>query len=331
MEKVLSISVAAYNLEKYIEQNIKSFTDSKYRDEIEVLVIDDGSTDQTANIVKKYEEAYPNTIRLIKQKNAGPGSTVNNGIQNAKGKYFKMVDGDDWVETDQLDQLIEKLRIIKSDMIITNYEKYSEKEREIVETINVDIQKDVELQFNKVCKKLFLQMHQIAIKTSILKNNNIKLDNGFYTDVEYALFPIPFIKTVMYLDLNIYVYRVARAGQSVSIKSLQKNIKMHDEVLNNLINFYEKNKSKLDENILNYIAKRIARMAWSETTTMLTFRDNKNMKKDIKEFILKLKNKSDDIYKMYTKRNGAKLVIYSGYNLIGLMSKIKLFKVRNDY
>lgn len=331
MEKILSISVAAYNLEKYIEQNIKSFINSKYRDEIEVLIIDDESTDQTANIVKRYEKAYPNTIRLIKQKNAGPGSTVNNGIKNAKGKYFKMVDGDDWVETSQLDEMIEKLRNVKTDLIITNYEKYSEKEKKIIEVINADLPKNIDLQFNEVCSKLFLPMHQITIKTSILQNNKVKLDNGFYTDTEYALYPLPYVKTIMYLDLNIYVYRIARAGQSVSIKSLQKNIEMHNEVLNNLITFYEKNKPNLDITVLEHIAKRIARVAWNETATMLTFKNNKDMKKDIKEFILKLKNKSYDIYKMYIKRNSAKLIVYSGYSLVWLMSKIKQFKVRNDY
>ncbi|MCI9365782.1 MAG: glycosyltransferase family 2 protein [Clostridia bacterium] len=78
MSKILSVSVAAYNVEKFIEKNLDSFVNSEVRDKVEVLVIDDGSKDKTAEIVSVYENKYPGSIRLIKQSNAGPGSTVNN-------------------------------------------------------------------------------------------------------------------------------------------------------------------------------------------------------------------------------------------------------------
>ena len=324
--KILTISVAAYNLEKLIEQNLKSFVNSKYKEELEVLVIDDGSIDDTAKIVKKYEKMYPNTIRLIKQENGGPGSTVNNGIKNATGKYFKMIDGDDWVETEDINKLIVKLRNIDTDMVITNYEIYSEKDKKIIDIVRANMKKDEELEFNEACKQLYLQMHAIIYKTSLLQKNKIKLDNGFYTDMEYALYPLPYVKTVIYLDLNIYVYRIARAGQSVNIKSMQKNIKMHDEVLNNLISFYEKNRSGMSKNLSEYIAKRIAKMAWTETSIMLSFEDNKNMKEDIKKFVLDLKQKSKDIYREYKTIYKVKLIIFSNYKLVGLMSKIKINK-----
>ena len=84
--KTLSISVAAYNMEKLIRQNLDSFVSSKYADEIEVLVIDDGSKDSTADIAREYEQKYPDTVRLITQDNSGPGSTVNRGMDNATGK-----------------------------------------------------------------------------------------------------------------------------------------------------------------------------------------------------------------------------------------------------
>jgi len=86
MEKILSVSVAAYNVEKFIEKNLDSFVDSEAKEDIEILVTDDGSKDETTNIVKKYETKYPGVVRLIQQKNAGPGSTVNSGIKHATGK-----------------------------------------------------------------------------------------------------------------------------------------------------------------------------------------------------------------------------------------------------
>ena len=87
MQKILSISVAAYNMEKFIRQNLDSFVHSAVAKDIEVLVIDDGSKDATAEIVREYERKYPDTVRLIQQENAGPGSTVNRGMDHATGKY----------------------------------------------------------------------------------------------------------------------------------------------------------------------------------------------------------------------------------------------------
>ena len=121
MQKVLSVSVAAYNVEKFIEQCLDSCMEFKAAvdsgvvitakrggrvehveaDKI-VIVTDDGSKDRTSEIVSAYEKKYPGTFRLISQKNAGPGSTVNSGIKHATGKYFRMVDGDDWVNTAQM-------------------------------------------------------------------------------------------------------------------------------------------------------------------------------------------------------------------------------------
>ena len=109
MQKVLSISVAAYNVEKFIEQCLDSFIDPAILDRVEVLVTDDGSKDRTPEIVSAYEKKYPGTFRLISQKNAGPGSTVNSGIKHATGKYFRMVDGDDWVNTAQMGAFLDIL------------------------------------------------------------------------------------------------------------------------------------------------------------------------------------------------------------------------------
>ena len=110
--KILTISVAAYNLENMIKENLDSFICCKEKENIEVIVTDDGSKDNTSKIVEEYEKKYPGIIKLVKQKNQGAGSTVNSGIKNAKGKYFKMIDGDDWVEPENLDKLINYLKTI---------------------------------------------------------------------------------------------------------------------------------------------------------------------------------------------------------------------------
>ena len=121
MGKILSVSVAAYNLESMIRQCLDSFLDKDVLDRVEVLVTDDGSTDHTREIVAEYETKYPGSFKLIAQKNAGPGSTVNSGIAHATGKYFRMVDGDDWVNTSEMPAFLDYLESHDIDMVCTSY------------------------------------------------------------------------------------------------------------------------------------------------------------------------------------------------------------------
>ena len=285
--KILTVSVAAYNLEKLIEDNLKSFVSSEVNDLIEVIVTDDGSKDKTSEIVERYAREYPDTIVLVKQENTGAGSTVNSGLRHASGKYFKMVDGDDWVETSNLNILVKKLQKIEADMVITNYETYDDSAKKIIDSTKFQIETEKELEFKEICKNLSLDMHNVIYKTSILKDNNIVLDNGFYTDMEYLLLPIPFVKKVVYYDMNIYVYRIAREGQSVSLPSMQRNINMHHLVLKRLVKYYEDNKNDLPHNVRNYITNRLGDMADTELMTLLTFENNNLQKDKIKVFLMK--------------------------------------------
>lgn len=324
--KILSISVAAYNLEKLIEENLKSFINSEVNDLIEVIVTDDGSKDKTSEIVEKYAKEYPGTIVLVQQKNMGAGSTVNSGIKHATGKYFKMVDGDDWVETDNLNQLVRKLQNIDVDMVITNYETYDDSTKKIIDETKFSIELDKEVEFENICKDLHLDMHNVIYRTSILQENNIVLDNGFYTDMEYLLLPIPFINKVVYYDMNIYVYRIAREGQSVSLPSMQKNIGMHHLVLKRLIEYYESNKNNLPQNTRKYIVNRLGKMADTELVTLLSFEVSKEQKNKIKEYVKEIKTSSIEIYNSFKKGKKERLLLYSNFSLYKVAAKIVLKK-----
>lgn len=323
MNKLISISVAAYNLEKYIKQNLDSFVNAQNKDYIEVLVIDDESTDKTTSIVEEYEAKYPNIIKLIKQKNAGPGSTVNKGISNATGKYFRMVDGDDWVNTDNLDYIVEKLKKVDADIVITNYDVYDDSKKQIVKTTkpDINIQEDI-FKFDDICGQISLDMHNVIFKTSILKENKIRLDNGFYTDVEYLLLPTKFIDTAIYFNKSIYIYRIARLGQSVSLSSLQKHIAQHDEVLKRLVNYYESNKRLLSNEKLIYLANRISLVADSEFITLMSYTMTKDNINRVKNFVKELKFLSEDIYQKFARGKKEKILIATNYKIIKLESKL---------
>lgn len=331
MNKLISISVAAYNLEKYIKQNLDSFVNARNRDYIEVLVIDDESTDTTASIVEEYEAKYPDVIKLIKQKNAGPGSTVNNGISNATGKYFRMVDGDDWVNTDNLDYIVKKLKNVDADIVIANYDVYDDSKKEIVKTNkpSINIQEEI-FNFDDICSQVSLDMHNVIYKTSILKENKIQLDNGFYTDVEYLLLPTKFIDKAIYFNKSIYIYRIARLGQSVSLGSLQKHIDQHDKVLKRLVNYYESNKKLLSNEKLTYLTNRISLVADSEFITLMSYTMTKDNINRVKSFVKELKLLSKDIYQKFVRGKKEKILITTNYKIIKLESKLIKKKFFNE-
>lgn len=118
--KLLTISIAAYNVEKYLEKALTSMICSPTAmEKLEVIIEDDGSTDGTLSIAKKYEKLYPDVYRAIHKENGGYGSTINNSIVLAQGKYFKQLDGDDWFDTENIEQFLNWLSAVDADFVVT--------------------------------------------------------------------------------------------------------------------------------------------------------------------------------------------------------------------
>ena len=324
MEKILSVSVAAYNLESMIRQCLDSFIRPEILEKVEVLVTDDGSKDQTREIVAEYEKKYPGSFKLIAQKNAGPGSTVNSGLAHATGKYFRMVDGDDWVNTNEMEAYLTYLEEHDTDMVCTSYccvDHETGKKR--LEMLKTNIM-DREIQFEQVANDLFLAMHNVTYKTSILKENSIRLDNGFYTDLEYLLFPTPYIHTVAFLSQTIYMYRVSLSTQSMNIKSLQKNVQMHRDVLEHLLREYEAYHMSAHWNasIGSYYCKRIAATVGTQLSIYLSFKDTKTYKKITKAMVEELKREHDTVYREIMKLKTFQVLVHTGFSSYGLVSSM---------
>lgn len=213
------------------------------------------------------------------------------------------------------------------DMLITNYCLVdNDTEEEVPQKIeNVEFNKVLE--FKDVCKDLTLEMHNITYKTEILKENNIILDNCFYTDTEYLLFPIPYVKTVAFLDLIIYMYRVSLATQSMSIQSLQKNVDMHELVLKHHIENYEKCKENMEGPKAKYMAKRISEMMGTQLSIWLSYKPEKKYKQEIQNMIKNIKEESKDIYNEFKLKKTVKLLEktkYVTYRMISVLHRRKV-------
>lgn len=306
MSKILTIVVPSYNTEKYIDECIPTFLAPEILDDIEILIIDDGSKDGTAKKGLKYEKKFPDTIKVISKKNGGHGSTINKGIELATGKYFKVVDGDDWVNTDSFVNLVKYLKDTTSDIVASQYYRVSEETFEKKERYFTGVEFKHEYQFDEIVNKIDrIEMHALTIKTSILKENKIIIDeNKYYVDVEYILFPIPFVKTVVFIEDYVYMYRVCSESQSMSINNLQRNKDMHYQVFFRLVDFYNKIKDSISKEKKEYIARRLAFMAWTQYKIYLSMPYHRQIKTELVQFDKKLKHNCIDIYKF----NSSKLV-----------------------
>lgn len=317
MDKILSVSVASYNVEQFIKQNMESFVGTEVSSKIELLIVDDGSKDNTASIAREYQEKYPETVKLIQQKNAGPGATVNTGLKNATGKYFRMVDGDDWVNKGDLVKYINFLEENDVDVVYTDYCLVdNDTGEEVPQCLKFD-KKNVILPYDEVADKLEVAMHNVTYKTSVLKDNGFVMDNCFYTDMEYLLLPVKNLKTVAVLDYMIYMYRVSLATQSMNINSMIRNKKMHELVLTHLLEDYSeaKNKGILTSTQDKVMFERIVGLTGTHLCIILAQKPSKETKEELKQFEAFLKGKDEEIYNRFLGFKTMKVIKKSGYLL----------------
>lgn len=267
-ELLLSIIIPSYNVEKYLRNGVLSVIQQKYSNKIEVLIINDGSTDETAKIARILEKetnvGESAIVRHINKENGGHGSTINTGIELAKGKYFKLMDGDDYFDTVELEKLIQTLGNEDSDIILNNYvEDFS-----IISKLNnvnhydfmiPGIQYDIEdLCFDNYGFGTWGPLLSTStFKTDMLKQANFKIsEKCFYVDMELNYFAFKAAKTISYYPFNIYIYYLGRPGQSVSQESFKKNYAHHEHVTLKIIEDFFRN-TDLSQNKKNYIIKKI--------------------------------------------------------------------------
>ena len=324
MSKILTVVVPSYNVEKYMEQNLQSFVIDEVMNDIEVLVVNDGSTDKTEALAKEYEKRYPGTFRVINKKNGGHGSTINCGIKEASGKYFKVVDADDWVLKEGFIHLVETLKHSDSHVVVSNFYWYHDKKKtrtvEIKEPF-AQVEYKREYTFGQVGKDLYVKMHGMTIQTQILRKIPPLDEHCFYVDVEYALFPIPFVETFTFIEDFVYMYRIGLAQQSMIIKKMQKNAEDFNRVFQRMFAFYrECRENEISSEKLHYIEQYLGRIVASKYKIYLSLPYDKKIKQEMVALDLKIKSEYPNVY--YGVRQKAVLLLRkSNYNLYYIAQK----------
>ena len=224
-KKTLTFVVPAYNMETYLGRCVESLIAAKRNDDIEVLIIDDGSSDGTLAMAKSFEQRHPGVVRAIHQDNKGHGGAVNTGIAAASGMYVKVVDADDWVGAESLELVMATLREEAErtdpiDMLVTNY-VYDKVGKIVKHVVNFRraMKSDERLTWNDLGHfglAEYILMHALTFRTAVVRASGMQLpEHTFYVDFIYAYQPFPWVKTIKYLDTPFYHYFIGRDGQSV--------------------------------------------------------------------------------------------------------------------
>lgn len=265
--KLLSVTVPCYNSENYMRNCVESLL--KGGEDVEIIIVNDGSKDNTAQIADEYAAKYPTIIKAVHKENGGHGSAVNAGIDNATGIYFKVVDSDDWVKEAAYIKILDTLRELVGggktlDMLISNfvYEKEGVKRKKVMR-YNYILPENQIFTWNDVRhfrKGRYILMHSVIFRTKLLKECGLRLpEKTFYVDNIFVFEPLPFVKNMYYLDVNFYRYFIGREDQSVNEAVMISRIDQQIQVNKLMVDFYVTHKQlfmsnrKMAKYMFNYL------------------------------------------------------------------------------
>lgn len=255
--KLLSIAIPCYNSAGYMRKCIDSLLAGG--EDVEIIIVDDGSTkDDTARIADEYAGKYPSIVKAVHQENGGHGAAVNTGIDNATGLYFKVVDSDDWLKKEAYLQVLDTLRDFVGgsetlDMLVCNfvYEKEGEKRKKVMHYRRI-------LPMDRIfrwedCRHFskghYILMHSVIFRTRLLKECGLRLpEHTFYVDNLYVFEPLPHVRNIYYLDVNLYRYYIGRADQSVNEEIMISRIDQQIRVNKIMIDYLVEKKLELIKN-----------------------------------------------------------------------------------
>lgn len=228
MEKLITISIAAYNKEKYLDRCVQSLIIPSL-DKVEIIIVNDGSTDRTSEIAHRYAERYPRSVRVIDKENGHYGSCANASLAVATGKYYKLLDADDYFGKEEFERFVSELEHAEGDMIVTTHVICNVPPVEVCAR-NVTFGKlylQREVDFQKAGMASCLGMHGLTYKMDVLRKIRLTLTEGCCaTDAEYAYYPIAACETVQFFPYKLYMYQTDIDGQDTSIISVgQKDAK----------------------------------------------------------------------------------------------------------
>lgn len=244
MNKLLSLIIPTYNKEEYLEKCIHSVIGTGRDNLLELIIVNDGSTDRTQEIAHALQAQFPGIVVVIDKQNGNYGSAVNAALPVARGKYVKLLDADDQVNREGLSQMLELLEDNDCDMLVTNYliEENGKSTSQIYPWTGI---------YNKVYPFLEILpmiekeqypilMHNVTYRTEVLQKNSYHQTEGIsYTDMEWIFYPLFYIKTVMFANIIVYKYFLGVPGQTMAPQNYINGVSQLMSLVIKMQKYYE--------------------------------------------------------------------------------------------
>ncbi len=319
--KVLSVVVPSYNIERFIDRLMDSLIRGmgNRTDRVEILLVNDGSKDQTPVLARGYEERFPGCVRLLDKENGGHGSAINLGIREASGQYVRALDGDDWVDPEAFSAFLSFLETQDepADMVICDYSTVNEKTGEVRRTSYENLPSGRILRPEEVLDpKVMYPYHAVVYRTELLRDCGLELDEHcFYVDTEYILFPIPEVRSFRHFPQPVYQYRIGGEDQSVSRASYIRNRKQLKRVLLHLCQFAEKEKDHMSPEAYRYVVNAVTWVHYTLFEALRVMEDHKQAAAELRGMDRSIFTVSKDIYR--NARPVVKAARLLGYSRLG--------------
>lgn len=296
--KVLSVAIPSYNSAEYMNRAIDSLLPGG--EDIEIIIVNDGSTDDTQKIAEEYAKKFPDIIRVINQENGGHGEAVNAGLRNATGLYYKVVDSDDWVQEEALLQIIQKLKEFVEnqemvDMLITNYvyEKVALGKQKVIDYTGC-LPQDTIFNWSQIGRFHASQnilMHSVIYRTKMLRDCGLELPKHvFYVDNIFVYQPLPYVQKMYYMNVDFYRYFIGREDQSVNEKVMMGRIDQQIQVTKIMIDAHDLTKISCKQ-LRKYMVKYLVMMMTVSSVFLVKINTRESLeKKDALWGYLKKKN-----------------------------------------
>ena len=239
-------------------------------DDVEIIIVDDGSKDNTAAIADEYQAKYPDIIKAVHKENGGHGDAVNTGIAHATGKFFKVVDSDDWLDERAFKKVLKTLKKVNEekaelDLLLCNYvyDKVGRRKKSVMK-YDKALPEDTIISWDSARihfrKTQYVLMHSVIYRTELLRECGLELPkHTFYVDNIYLFKPMIHVKKLMYLNVNLYHYYIGREGQSVNEQTMIGRIDQQLFINKTLIKFFSEQKD-LDKQLYRFLLQYLDMM-----------------------------------------------------------------------
>ena len=316
MNKLLTLVIPTYNMEAFLPDCLNTLiVEDELMPLLEVLIIIDGSTDQSAQIGQEFADRYPDTFRVIIKSNGNYGSCVNRGIDEARGKYIKTIDADDKCKEGSLQLFLRQISEVDADMIISDYAGWNMQTGHIDHfCYHLPSPEIFGIEQLKFKPQTPLMMHAVAYRTSMLRSMHYRQTEGiFYTDQEWTFMPVSSVKRIWYFPHILYIYRVGREGQTVDINVWVHHADQEILGLRKMTEFYEGIKDNISEDLKDFMEYRLHFRVVAIYNHLFIRSFGAVADSTIRQFDQFVANHQPEFYKKIES-----LIIYKHLNVIGL-------------